>query len=155
MGAVGLDSPLGRLTVRTSSVGVTAVDFDRPAPEDPDPLARAAADQLRAWFAGQRRDFDLPLDLAGTDWQRAVWGQLLTIPFGQTRSYGDLARALGQPGAAQAVGLANGSNPVAIIVPCHRVIGASGELVGYAGGLHRKRWLLEHEGSIRQRPLFG
>jgi methylated-DNA-[protein]-cysteine S-methyltransferase len=103
------------------------------------------ADQLGAYFAGELTDFDIELDLAGTEFQRRVWKALLTIPYGQTRSYGQIAEQIGAPGAARAVGLANGHNPIAIIVPCHRVIGANGSLTGFGGGLGRKRTLLELE----------
>jgi methylated-DNA-[protein]-cysteine S-methyltransferase len=102
-------------------------------------------DQLGAYFAGKRTDFDLELVLAGSEFQRRVWQALLTIPYGETRSYGQVAEQIGASGAARAVGLANGRNPIAIIVPCHRVIGASGSLTGYGGGLDRKRSLLELE----------
>ncbi|MDT7740387.1 MAG: methylated-DNA-[protein]-cysteine S-methyltransferase [Mycobacterium sp.] len=102
-------------------------------------------DQLGAYFAGKRTDFDLELGLAGSEFQRRVWRALLTIPYGETRSYRQVAEQIGASGAARAVGLANGRNPIAIIVPCHRVIGASGSLTGYGGGLDRKRSLLELE----------
>ena len=102
-------------------------------------------DQLEAYFAGERTDFDLELSLAGSEFQRRVWQALLTIPYGETRSYGEIAEQIGASGAARAVGLANGRNPIAIIVPCHRVIGASGSLTGYGGGLERKQSLLELE----------
>jgi methylated-DNA-[protein]-cysteine S-methyltransferase len=104
-----------------------------------------AVEQLEAYFAGERNDFDLELSLAGSEFQRRVWQALLTIPYGETRSYGQVAEQVGATGAARAVGLANGRNPIAIIVPCHRVIGASGSLTGYGGGLDRKRSLLELE----------
>jgi methylated-DNA-[protein]-cysteine S-methyltransferase len=104
-----------------------------------------AVEQLEAYFAGERTDFDLELSLAGSEFQRRVWQALLTIPYGETRSYGEIAEQIGASGAARAVGLANGRNPIAIIVPCHRVIGASGSLTGYGGGLDRKRSLLELE----------
>jgi methylated-DNA-[protein]-cysteine S-methyltransferase len=112
--------------------------------------------QLDEYFAGRRTSFDLPLQPKGSPFELKVWDQLLQIPYGETRSYGDLARALGDPGAAQAVGAANGRNPIAIIVPCHRVIGADGNLVGYAGGLDRKRFLLELEepATKREERLF-
>jgi methylated-DNA-[protein]-cysteine S-methyltransferase len=103
--------------------------------------------QLEAYFAGERNDFELDLNFAGSDFQRRVWQALLTIPYGETRSYGQIAAQIGAAGAARAVGLANGHNPIAIIVPCHRVIGASGSLTGYGGGLNRKRWLLDMEQS--------
>ena len=102
-------------------------------------------EQLEAYFAGERTDFDLELGLAGSEFQRRVWQALLTIPYGETRSYGQIAKQIGANGSARAVGLANGRNPIAIIVPCHRVIGATGSLTGYGGGLDRKRSLLELE----------
>lgn len=107
------------------------------------------AEQLVGYFAGTRRTFDLPLAPPGTAFQAQVWRALLAIPFGDTRSYGELARALRRPSASRAVGAANGSNPIAIIVPCHRVIGSCGALTGYGGGLGMKRWLLAHEANLR------
>jgi methylated-DNA-[protein]-cysteine S-methyltransferase len=104
-----------------------------------------AQEQLAAYFAGQRHNFDLPLNAQGTDFQQRVWQGLGQIPFGETRSYQALAKLIGQPQAVRAVGAANGRNPIAIIVPCHRVIARNGQLTGYAGGLDRKRWLLHHE----------
>lgn len=148
-----LDSPCGPLTlVATGGVlsGLYMTDQrHRPAeeefgPRDEDPFGEAA-DQLTAYFAGTRTAFDLELRLDGTPFQRAVWDQLRAVPYGETRTYGQLAEALGRPGAARAVGLANGRNPVGVIVPCHRVIGASGSMTGYGGGLDRKRALLAHE----------
>ncbi|MGO4444031.1 methylated-DNA--[protein]-cysteine S-methyltransferase [Mycobacterium sp. 2YAF39] len=104
-----------------------------------------AVEQLEAYFAGERTDFDMSLELVGTEFQRRVWAALLTIPYGETRSYGEIARQIGSPGAFRAVGLANGHNPIGIIVPCHRVIGSNGSLTGYGGGLDRKRALLDME----------
>jgi AraC family transcriptional regulator of adaptative response/methylated-DNA-[protein]-cysteine methyltransferase len=109
--------------------------------------------QLREYFQGERREFDLPLELDGTPWQRKVWGALLEIPYGATTSYGELAARLGKPGGSRAVGRANGENSVAIVVPCHRVIQSDGGLRGYGGGLHRKRWLLDLEAGVRQLPF--
>ncbi len=106
-----------------------------------------AVEQLQAYFAGELTEFDLRLDMVGTAFQKKVWAALLTIPYGETRSYGEIARQIGAPGAFRAVGLANGHNPIGIIVPCHRVIGANGSLTGYGGGLDRKRTLLEMEKS--------
>jgi methylated-DNA-[protein]-cysteine S-methyltransferase len=106
---------------------------------------KPVVDQLEAYFCGVHTRFDVPLDAQGTDFQRATWKALQQIPYAETRTYGDIARMIGQPKAARAVGLANNQNPIAIIVPCHRVIGANGKMVGYGGGLHRKRWLLQHE----------
>ncbi|MEM1053929.1 MAG: methylated-DNA--[protein]-cysteine S-methyltransferase [Bacteroidota bacterium] len=149
-------TPLGDALLLANDEGaLTALTFDAPPPPDArhDPGGLAdAADQLRAYFAGERSVFELPLAPTGTPFQREVWDALLTIPHGETRSYGDLATAIGQPGGAQAVGAANGANPIAIVIPCHRVIGADGALTGYAGGLHRKRALLDLES--RQQRLF-
>lgn len=104
--------------------------------------------QIQAYFDGKQQDFELNYEPLGTDFQRQVWDQLLKIPFGETRTYGDLAEALGRPSASRAVGAANGQNPVAVLIPCHRVIGSNGKLTGYAGGIHNKRWLLKHEGAL-------
>ncbi|HUB77817.1 MAG TPA: methylated-DNA--[protein]-cysteine S-methyltransferase [Bryobacteraceae bacterium] len=106
-----------------------------------------AAEELRAYFAGQLRTFSVPLDMQGTEFQLSVWNHLVKIPYGETRSYAQVAEAVGRPAAVRAVGAANGSNPVAIIVPCHRVIGSSGKLTGYGGGLPMKKRLLELEGA--------
>ena len=110
-----------------------------------------AKQQLAAYFAGERTAFDLPLRMGGTAFQRQVWAELGRIPYGATISYGELARRIGSPNASRAVGLANGRNPISIVVPCHRVIGANGKLVGYAGGISRKQTLLAHEASVRAR----
>jgi methylated-DNA-[protein]-cysteine S-methyltransferase len=107
-----------------------------------------ARQQLTEYFAGSRTTFDLPLDPSGTEFQRRVWDSLRTIPYGTTTSYGAIARRLGDPHATRAVGAANGQNPIPIVVPCHRVVGAKGELTGFGGGIDRKRWLLEHEGAL-------
>ena len=106
---------------------------------------KPVVDQFEAYFCGTRTEFEIPLDPVGTDFQRAVWKALVKIPFGETRTYGEIAHTIGQPRAARAVGLANNQNPIAIVVPCHRVIGANGSLTGYGGGIQRKRWLLQHE----------
>jgi methylated-DNA-[protein]-cysteine S-methyltransferase len=113
------------------------------------PLLERAATQLAEYFAGERRVFELPLAPRGTPFQERVWSVLREIPCGVTWSYADLARAIGQPTASRAVGAANGKNPIAIVIPCHRVIGASGALVGFGGGIPTKRWLLEHEQAQR------
>jgi len=131
---------------------------DGPAADHDGPAARhlkALGTQLADYFAGGRRDFDLPLALAGTDFQRRVWRQLQQVPFGETITYDELAHRAGSPGASRAAGQANGSNPVAIVVPCHRVIRASGETGGYAGGRDRKRRLLELEAGSAQGTLFS
>ncbi|MEV7241799.1 methylated-DNA--[protein]-cysteine S-methyltransferase [Streptomyces sp. NPDC093248] len=147
------DSPYGPLTL-VAEDGVLcglymAGQRHRPSEEtfgDPDdtPFAEAR-EQLSAYFAGALKEFTLELRLSGTPFQRGVWDRLTRIPYGETRSYGELATELGNPGASRAVGLANGRNPIGIIVPCHRVIGAAGDLTGYGGGLDRKRRLLDFE----------
>ena len=114
---------------------------------DPGPF-REVVRQLQGYFEGELRLFDLPIAPQGTDFQQIVWAALRELPFGERISYGEQARRIGRPSASRAVGLANGRNPISIIVPCHRVIGAGGSLTGYGGGLGRKRWLLEHEASL-------
>jgi methylated-DNA-[protein]-cysteine S-methyltransferase len=145
---VFMDSPVGPLTVVSGPEGLEAIVFGRRAPDgaEPDVQANAAAvSQLNEYFSGQRRVFDLKLAAKGTPFQQSVWRQLVGIPFGETRSYGQIARALGKPGAARAVGMANHENPIPIIIPCHRVVGANGSLTGYAGGLDMKACLLALE----------
>ena len=152
-------SPIGTLCLCAEDDQLVGLYLpDRPAPSGPRGrggiLARTAA-QLTEYFAGERRDFDLALAPSGTEFQRTVWRALADIPFGTTCSYGDLARVVGRPSASRAVGAANGKNPIAIILPCHRVIGSSGELTGYGGGLPMKRWLLDHERGSVQPSLPG
>ncbi|MCL4299245.1 MAG: methylated-DNA--[protein]-cysteine S-methyltransferase [Anaerolineae bacterium] len=120
------------------------------------PVMAACLAQLDAYFKGEGREFSFKLEPAGTDFQKAVWRQLLTIPYGQTASYLDVARQVSNEKAVRAVGAANGQNPIAIIVPCHRVIGSNGQLTGYGGGLWRKAWLLNHEKKFsgQQMALF-
>ena len=158
-----VSSPLGPLTVLASDDGVHAIAFESDQTEQAKinlsravnhSIINAAVEQLAMYFDGTLKVFDLPLNLRGTDFQKRVWKLLLEIPFGETRTYGDLAHALGNADASQAVGAANGKNPVAIVVPCHRVIGASGHLTGYAGGMDKKKFLLTHEGVL-QPTLFG
>lgn len=149
------DSPLGPMVLAASPTGLAGVWFDgqrhQPAPSSwpaaPEhPVLQAAQAQLAAYFAGTRSRFDLPLDLGnGTMFQQSVWRALLQIPYGATLSYGALSAAIGKPSAVRAVGAAVGRNPVSIVVPCHRVLGASGALTGYAGGLDRKTALLQGE----------
>lgn len=147
-----IDSPLGPLTLAGTGNTLMHVRMSdqRHEPDssdwEPDGAAFAdATEQLSAYFAGDLREFDVDLALAGTDFQRRVWAALRTIPYGQTRSYGQIAEQIGSPGGSRAVGLANGRNPVAIIVPCHRVIGSGGTMTGYGGGIERKRSLLDLE----------
>ena len=144
---LSISSPIGDLTLVASDRGLCAVDWGSTRVKRPldNPVLRAAATQLDEYFAGTRRAFDLPLDLRGTLFQNRTWSALAEIPYGTTVSYGEQARRLGVPRAARAVGAANGSNPLPIVLPCHRVIGADGALTGYGGGLDVKRWLLAHE----------
>ncbi|TPG17513.1 methylated-DNA--[protein]-cysteine S-methyltransferase [Sphingomonas koreensis] len=147
-----IPSPVGALTLVASDRGLIAIlwEDDDPArvplgplDEQPDhPILCETERQLGAYFAGARDAFSVPLDFRGTPFQRSVWAALLTIPFGETRSYGEIARQIGRPGAARAVGAANGRNPISIIAPCHRVIGSTGKLTGFAGGLAAKEHLL-------------
>ena len=111
-------------------------------------MLRAACEQLNQYFAGRRQVFELPLAAQGSDFQLRVWGELSLIPFGETLSYGEIALRLGDRGASRAVGLANNRNPIPIIIPCHRVIGADGSMVGFGGGIERKQWLLRHEATL-------
>jgi methylated-DNA-[protein]-cysteine S-methyltransferase len=173
-----LDSPAGPIRVIARDGAVTSVEFLAEPPEDAsphssmraaasrsrsrdvgdraddDPLLAEAARQLRAYFARELKEFDLPLRPAGTDFQQRVWRQLLEIGYGETASYGEIARRVGHPDSSRAVGAANGRNPLAIVVPCHRVIGSDGSLTGYAGGLVQKRALLSLEAGGWQDTLL-
>lgn len=144
-----LESPLGQILLAATERGLSAVAFTDEAPEHhANAITDRAKHQLQAYFDNGLRDFTVPIDVQGTAFQRQVWRALARIPFGQTRAYRDVAEQIGNPKAVRAVGLANGKNPVAIIVPCHRVIGADGSLTGYASGVDRKAWLLNHEGAL-------
>ncbi|MEO7980796.1 MAG: methylated-DNA--[protein]-cysteine S-methyltransferase [Sporichthyaceae bacterium] len=147
-----VDSPAGPLLLTSDGTSLTRLLFDRaPDPEwstEPCALLDEAVSQLREYFAGERTDFHLPLEPAGTPFQKATWMQLREIPYAETINYGQLAGRVGNPNASRAVGLANGRNPISIVVPCHRVIGANGSLTGYGGGLDRKRLLLDLEGRV-------
>jgi methylated-DNA-[protein]-cysteine S-methyltransferase len=150
-----MPSPAGELTLVASDKGLTAVLWDNEDPAslrlgelvvDPaHPILVQAERELADYFAGQRTSFGVPLDPAGTEFQKKVWAALLTIPYGQTRTYADLARQVGNPKALRAVGAANGKNPISIITPCHRAIGSNGSLTGFSGGLETKRYLLALE----------
>lgn len=148
-----LDSPAGRLLVAGDEHGLSLIHFSKGrTPREPDPEWRenarpfaAVAKQLQDYFAGERLDFDLKLHPEGTPFQLKVWKALCEIPYGRTISYGELARRIGNPAASRAVGLANGANPLPIVIPCHRVIGSSGKLTGYGGGMSNKRMLLDLE----------
>jgi O-6-methylguanine DNA methyltransferase len=166
---LNMDSAIGPLFLAASFRGVVALEFDARLPGQqsirPDPrhlreerrgfrfeesprLMQRYSDELEEYFSGKRREFTFPLDLRGTDFQLACWRALLAIPYGETRSYADIARSVGKPNAFRAVGMANNSNPIAIVVPCHRVIASDGKLCGYGGGLDLKRKLLELEGAL-------
>ncbi|UCG17856.1 MAG: methylated-DNA--[protein]-cysteine S-methyltransferase [Phycisphaerales bacterium] len=169
MVCTAIDSPVGRLRLAATENGLCLVAFGNRADKrelqelagrcgcspgkETNPHLQRGIEELEAYFAAGLRDFIVPLDLRGTPFQIKVWRELLTIPFGRTLSYGELARRIGQPNAQRAVGQAVGANPVAIIIPCHRVISASGELHGFGGGLWRKGFLLEHERGLDDRRL--
>ncbi len=149
-------TPIGFLEVTGTSRGIKTIEFLNfrvkiyRVPHD----LRPCVDQLQEYFAGKRRTFDLPLDLEGSSFQISVWKEMMNIPYGQTISYLELAEKSGFPKAFRAVGHANGSNPLSVLIPCHRVIATDGKLTGYAFGLWRKKWLLEHENAFAQRDLF-
>jgi methylated-DNA-[protein]-cysteine S-methyltransferase len=157
-----MSSPIGLLFIARTERGLRYLEFmdrksikrmiARHAAELPDATwepslleLKPVVDQLEAYFCGAMTRFEVPLDVVGSDFQRLVWKELLQIPYAETRTYGEIAKAIGQPRSARAVGLANNQNPIAVVVPCHRVIGANGSLTGYGGGLTRKKWLLQHE----------
>ncbi len=152
-----LDTPLGQLHVQGDGRFVTGLYLpDHKGWAGPDGSSQrtdapfsAVREQLDAYFAGERQQFDVPFKLTGTPFQERVWQELTQIPFGETISYAELARRVGSPAAARAVGAANGRNPISILVPCHRVVGATGRLTGYAGGVEKKRWLLTWESCRR------
>ena len=158
-----ITSPVGELTLSAVGGRLNGLLFEdnRYPPDreglrrdDADPVLLAARRQLEEYFAGSRKDFQLALNSNGTEFQQKVWAALLEIPFGETRSYGEQARLIGDHKAVRAVGLANGKNPIPIIVPCHRVIGADGSMTGFGGGIERKKWLLAHEARFRSKTLF-
>jgi methylated-DNA-[protein]-cysteine S-methyltransferase len=158
-----IDSPVGKLKLVASEKGLVAILWENDNPrrvrlaelteDENHPILLETESQLDEYFRGKRKSFSLALDMRGTPFQKDVWEALLGIPFGGTRSYGQLAKQLGNPKATRAVGAANGRNPISIIVPCHRVIGSSGKLTGFAGGLDRKELLLDLEGNVR--PAHG
>jgi methylated-DNA-[protein]-cysteine S-methyltransferase len=144
-----LETPIGYLRILSNGEGITEIKFqDSDGPEDPDIHTESARTQLREYFEGNRNKFDLVLTHEGTTFEQKVWGELAVIPHGSTTTYGSIATKLGDKNFSQAVGNANGKNPIAVVIPCHRVIGSDNKLVGYAGGLHRKEWLLKHEGAL-------
>jgi len=159
-----MDSPIGPLLLAADDDGLRLIEFD--SPRHPvvqgddwragdNAVLRETRTQLDEYFAGTRRDFDLPLAPRGTEFQRNVWQALRRIPYGETISYAQLAMRIGKPSAMRAVGAANGRNPLPIVVPCHRVIGADGGLTGFGGGLPTKQFLLQLEGALRESALFG
>lgn len=143
-----VETPIGPLALTATPRGLARIDWDGPGGGDPHVLDQAAA-QLREYFAGERTRFDLPLELAGTEFQRLAWTALAEIPYATTRSYAEQARRIGRPTAIRAVGAANGRNPLPIVLPCHRLVGSDGSLTGFGGGLWRKRFLLELEAVSR------
>lgn len=160
-----LPSPVGRLKLVARDSGLVAILWENDDParvrlgamvEQPDhPILVETRTQLDEYFAGRRRAFTVALDFDGTDFQQQVWRALLTIPFGQTRTYGEIARQIGRPSASRAVGAANGRNPISIIAPCHRVLGSTGALTGFAGGLAAKDHLLGHERRFAHAKMLG
>lgn len=152
-----IQTPIGILEITGDELGITSVVFIdsnvSPSKEVPSEL-EAAVTQLTEYFKGQRDNFELKLAPQGTDFQKKVWETLQEIPFGKTSSYQKVANVLGDPKVIRAAASANGKNPISIIIPCHRVIGSDGSLTGYAGGLHRKKWLLAHENPVKQGELF-
>lgn len=151
-----IDSPLGCITIEGDSKGISSVYFSEDhqlSNSIPDSL-QICANQLRLYFSGSLAQFNVKLAPKGTPFQQKVWNELQNIPFGKTKSYQQIANSLGNPKVIRAAASANGKNPIAIIIPCHRVIGSDGSLTGYAGGLHRKKWLLNHESPSKQTELF-
>ena len=157
-----LHTPFGELTVVASDAGVRYVMFDNDAhpksfanmtivDDSKHHVVASAVDQLSEYIAGDRREFDVPLDLVGTEFQVQAWRSLANIPFGTTASYAQQAASIGRPTATRAIGAANGRNPVVVVLPCHRVIGADGSLTGFGGGLPTKKWLLQHESDVLSR----
>ncbi|HHU93220.1 MAG TPA: methylated-DNA--[protein]-cysteine S-methyltransferase [Halanaerobiaceae bacterium] len=153
-------SPIGILKVRFTAVGILGISFstaeqnknckDEYLREEDLSLYKYIFDELNAYFMGKLRVFQVPLILEGTDFQKRVWKEIMKIPYGEVASYGEIARAIGVPKGARAVGNANNKNKVPIIIPCHRVVGSNGSLTGYAGGLERKKWLIAHENKYRK-----
>ena len=153
-----LESPIGTLEIKadeSSIISILFLDNATHEKENTNDVIETCRKQLKEYFSESRKQFEIPLNFSGTDFQNKVWQQLQTISFGKTISYLQMAKNLGDPNCIRAAGTANGKNPFAIVVPCHRVIGSNGDLVGYAGGLWRKQWLLEHEGNLqKQVSLF-
>lgn len=153
-----VETPIGEILVAGDDDAIHVIHFAPAEPHDDwtrnDASLKYASVQLRSYFAGKRRDFDFPLSPRGTEFQLAVWNALREIPYGETTTYGTLAKTIGRPDAVRAVGAANGANPIPIVIPCHRVIGSTGSLTGFGGGLPVKRWLLDHEARVAGVRLF-
>lgn len=147
------DTPIGKIGIAEEDGALTQLTFRTELPAgavlEETPLIAQCRQQLEEYFAGKRQSFDLPLCPKGTEFQKKVWAALCEIPYGETRTYGEIAAAVGNPKAARAVGMANNRNPISVLVPCHRVIGSGGKLVGYGGGLDKKRFLLDLEQKYR------
>ncbi len=144
-----LSTPIGFIRILSNGEAITEIKFqDTDGPEDPDIHTESVRTQLQEYFDGKRNSFNIKVQPYGTKFEHKVWAELKKIPMGSTTSYGKIAEKLGDKNSAQAVGAANGKNPIAIVIPCHRVIGANNNLTGYAGGMHRKEWLLKHEGAL-------
>ncbi|MEZ4778179.1 MAG: methylated-DNA--[protein]-cysteine S-methyltransferase [Flavobacteriaceae bacterium] len=156
MEKVVINTPIGPLLICGTSEGITEVTFQENSliSEKIPSVLKPAVQQLTEYFQRKRTHFEVKLHPNGTPFQKKVWNQLLQIPFGKTTSYQEVANTLGDPKVIRAAATANGKNPIAIIIPCHRVIGSDGSLTGYAGGLHRKKWLLELESPVKQGELF-
>ncbi|MCH7784156.1 MAG: methylated-DNA--[protein]-cysteine S-methyltransferase [Bacteroidetes bacterium] len=158
METIYLNTPVGTLEIKGDIDGLAFVNFIDPEESESKIISESlqnTVQQLSEYFEGNRINFKLKLNPEGTFFQKKVWQQIKDIPFGKTASYQDIANQLGDPKAIRAAASANGKNPIAIIIPCHRVIGSDGSLIGYAGGLHRKKWLLEHENPVKQQSLFN
>ncbi len=158
MSLVHIETPLGIASISGDELGVSSISITKENVvsldiEVPASLKKAVT-QLQEYFDGQRTTFDFILNPKGTEFQKRVWNELLKIPFGKTVSYLDIAKRLGDPKCIRAAATANGKNPLWIVIPCHRVIGTDGSLTGYAGGLWRKKWLLDHENPVKQQSLF-
>lgn len=158
METIYLNTPVGTLEIKGDIDGLAFVNFIDSKESEGKIISESlqnTVQQLSEYFEGNRINFKLKLNPEGTFFQKKVWQQIKDIPFGKTASYQDIANQLGDPKAIRAAASANGKNPIAIIIPCHRVIGSDGSLIGYAGGLHRKKWLLEHENPVKQQSLFN
>ncbi len=152
-----IHTPLGMARIRGDAGGIQSIsvlDEDIEGDQEVPPVLQDATLQLKEYFEGKRREFNLKLNPVGTVFQKKVWNALLKVPYGKTLSYLELSKELGDIKAIRAVAAANGKNPIWIVIPCHRIIGSDGSLTGYAGGLHRKKWLLDHESPFKQETLF-